>query len=72
MQLTCLYHPVNEMLVTDDEEQFNRLLASGVWFKHPNQAKEMRIKHEKQIRSECGKGRVNSKRKTKEDAGDAR
>ena len=62
MQLTCLYHPVKEMIVTDDEEYFNKLVASGVWFEHPQKAKDMRNKYEEQIRSESGQGRKNGKR----------
>jgi len=66
MQLTCLYHPVKDMIVTDDEEYFNKLVASGVWFEHPTKAKDMRDKYEKQIRQSTGKRCKNGERSRKE------
>jgi hypothetical protein len=44
----CIYHPVNEMRVVDDTE-YERLLETGVWFKHPNEAKQMRSDYEKRL-----------------------
>lgn len=52
MQLTCLYHPVKEMIVTEDEEEFETLLASGVWFKHPNDAENMRKQYEERLQNQ--------------------
>lgn len=47
MQLTCLYHPINKMKVVDDENEYNELIASGLWFDHPTKAKEVREHYEK-------------------------
>jgi len=58
--LHCVYHPTLEMQVVEDEEK-DKLIASGVWFMHPNEAKEMREKYEHQITSETE--RKNGKRK---------
>jgi hypothetical protein len=66
MQLTCLYHPVLEMMVTDDEDNFKAKLASGLWFEHPSDAKNMRNDYEKQ--SDANDERKRS-RKTKKNAG---
>jgi hypothetical protein len=44
----CIYHPLNEMRVVDDET-YEDLLSTGVWFKHPNDAKAMREKYEKRL-----------------------
>lgn len=49
--LNCVYHPVEEMQVVDDAER-DRLLATGVWFDHPNKAKAMREKIENDIKNE--------------------
>jgi hypothetical protein len=48
-QRSCLYHPVDGLRVIeeDQEDEYNRLLKTGVWFDHPNKAKEMRIRYEK-------------------------
>lgn len=72
MQLTCLYHPVHGMIVTDDENKFNDLIASGLWFDHPNKAKDMENKlYEEPIRSKSRKRRSDCKRQTTSDGGDA-
>lgn len=48
MQLTCLYHSTHKMKVTDDEDEYNNLIASGLWFDHPSKVNEKGINHEKQ------------------------
>jgi hypothetical protein len=53
------------MRVVDDEE-YKQLLETGSWFKHPNEAKEVREKYERQIRREQGKRSKNSKSETLE------
>lgn len=50
--LHCVYHPTEEMRVVEDDEKA-KLLATGVWFGHPNEAKDMREKYEHQITSEA-------------------
>lgn len=52
--INCIYHPVYPMRVVDDEE-YAKLLASGEWFKHPNEAKNVRTNYEEQIRRDKGK-----------------
>ena len=49
--LNCIYHPTQAMRVVEDEE-YQDLLSTGVWFAHPNDAKAMREKHERQILKE--------------------
>lgn len=51
---SCVYHPTEEMRVVDEEE-FERLLATGYWFKHPNEAKKMREEYERQINEKHGR-----------------
>jgi hypothetical protein len=46
--LHCVYHAVDDMKVVEDDER-NRLLATGYWFSCPKMAKEMRDKFEKRI-----------------------
>lgn len=49
--LNCVYHPTEKMRVVEDEE-YKQLLATGVWFAHPNEAKELREKYERKILEE--------------------
>ncbi len=49
--LNCIYHPTEKMRVVDDVE-YEKLLATGLWFKHPNEAKEVRAKYERKILEE--------------------
>jgi hypothetical protein len=62
--LNCVYHPVDEMRVVDDEER-QRLLATGYWFDHPNAAKQKRETYEKRLLDEQ-KPRQRKKRKDAE------
>ena len=66
-QRSCIYHPTDGMRVIEahQEEEYRRLLETGFWFKHPTQAKEMRIKHEEQIRRKPGERRKHAKHETK-------
>lgn len=41
--ISCAYHPFDDMIVVDDEE-LEKLVASGEWFRHPNDAKAAREK----------------------------
>lgn len=63
--LNCIYHPTSEFRVVEDEE-YEELLATGVWFKHPNEAKEMRATYEQRLHDEKRKGSSNRKPKTRD------
>ncbi len=66
-QRSCLYHPKENMRVieADQEDEYKRLLATGVWFDHPTKAKEMRDEYEKQIRQHPREGRTHGEQATK-------
>lgn len=49
--LTCVYHPIDAMRVVEEDEA-ERLRATGVWFDSPTDAKEYRIKVETDIKKE--------------------
>jgi hypothetical protein len=49
--LTCVYHPIDDMRVVEDDEA-DRLKASGFWFDSPLKAKEYRLKVEDDIKNE--------------------
>ena len=55
MPLVCVFHPVYDMRVVTYPER-EKLVASGQWFNHPNDAKKVREQHEEQIRRESGQG----------------
>ena len=52
--LCCVYHPIDGMQVVENDEA-ERLKASGVWFDSPKKAKEYREKVEKEIVDETPK-----------------
>lgn len=62
--LTCLYHPVNEFRVVKDEE-VEDMLATGVWFRHPTEAQNMRQEYEQRLHDEKRKGSSDRKQKTR-------
>lgn len=66
-QRSCLYHPTDGMIVIEAHQQaeYKRLIDTGVWFDHPNKAKEMRNYHEEQIRQRPRQRRGNAKHETK-------
>lgn len=47
--ISCIYHAEKEMRVVEDDE-YERLLATGEWFKHPNDVLKKEIKDERQKR----------------------
>ncbi len=49
--LNCVYHPIDDMQVVDDVE-YERLLATGVWFASPKTALEYRNRIESEIKEE--------------------
>lgn len=59
--LNCVYHPIDEMQVVDDVE-YERLLATGVWFASPKTALEYRKKIESEVKDENAPKR-NARRK---------
>lgn len=61
--LNCVYHPVDQMRVVDDAER-DRLVATGYWFNHPNEAKQKRETYEKRLLD----GKEPRQRKKRKDA----
>jgi hypothetical protein len=49
--LTCVYHPIDDMRVVEEDEA-ETLRASGVWFDSPTLAREYRAKVEQEIKKE--------------------
>lgn len=49
--LTCVFHPIDAMRVVEEDEA-ERLRASGVWFDSPQEAQSYRSKVEDEIRNE--------------------
>lgn len=49
--LTCVYHPIDSMRVVEEDDA-EKLRASGVWFDSPILAKEYRAKVEQDITKE--------------------
>jgi hypothetical protein len=49
--LTCVYHPINRMAVVEDDEA-EKLIASGVWFDSPDKAKQYLENVEREMKQE--------------------
>ena len=70
MQLTCVFNSKLDIQLVDDEEQYDKLIASGNWFESQIKAKESLIKNERKsnekqrLHDEKGKGISDSKSKT--------
>ena len=62
--LNCVYHPIDDMRVVENEER-ERLLASGFWFDSPAKAKAAREKIEQEIKDEPKAEPVKEKVKAK-------
>jgi hypothetical protein len=62
--LTCVYHPIDDFRVVEEDEA-DRLMASGVWFDSPQKAKEYRAKVEDEIKNEAKVEEPKSKPKGK-------
>ncbi len=58
--LTCVYHPLDPMRVVEEEEA-DRLKASGVWFDCPTKAKQYRDNVEAEIKQESKAERPKAK-----------
>lgn len=63
--LNCVYHPIDNMRVVENEER-ERLIASGFWFDSPDDAKKSREKVEQQIKDEPKAEKVKAKLKEKD------
>lgn len=63
--LNCVYHPIDSMRVVDNEDR-QKLLASGFWFDSPDEAKKSREKVEKQIMDEPKPEKAKAKLKEKD------
>jgi hypothetical protein len=49
--LKCVYHPIDNVRVVEDDEA-DKLMATGVWFDTPTKAKTYREKVEDEIKQE--------------------
>ena len=49
--LTCIFHPIEPMRTLEDEEA-EKLLATGVWFDSPAKASQYREQVEDEIKQE--------------------
>lgn len=58
--LTCVYHPIDHFRVVEDDEA-ERLKATGVWFDSPKKAQEYRLQVEAEIKAEKPKPKGKSK-----------
>ncbi len=63
--LCCVYHPTDNMRVVEDVER-DKLLATGVWFNTPNEAKQLRADYERRIRDGEKPRKRKSERKTED------
>lgn len=64
--LTCIYHPTDKYRVVEEDEG-NRLIASGFWFDSPVKAKLYRDKVEAEINQESKSEKLKTKTKGKFD-----
>lgn len=58
--LNCVYHPIDEMRVVDNDER-ERLLASGFWFDNPLEAKAYKVNVEAEVKEERKRKKSNIK-----------
>lgn len=63
--LTCIFHPIDPMR-TVEEDEAERLMASGVWFDSPAKAKQYRDKVEDEIEKESKAEKPKAKPKGKQ------
>ena len=71
--LNCVYHPIGDMRVVDNDER-ERLLASGFWFDKPTEARAAREKVEMEMKEQPkpvapkakGKAKLNDKLEDKD------
>lgn len=58
--LTFIYHPIDEPRVVEEDEA-EKMLASGVWFDSPLKAKQYREKVEQEIKNESKPSKAKTK-----------
>jgi len=58
--LTFLFHPIDEPRVVEEDEA-EKMLASGVWFDSPLTAKQYREKVEQEIKNESKSEKTKTK-----------
>jgi hypothetical protein len=63
--LTCVYHPIDDMRVVEEDEA-EKLLASGAWFDSPLKARDYLIKVENEIKQEEEAAKLKPKQKGKD------
>jgi hypothetical protein len=63
--LTCVYHPIDDPRVVEEDEA-ERLRASGVWFDSPLTAKQYREKVEQEIKDESKPKKAKTKLEDKD------
>lgn len=55
--ISCIYHPNGQMRVVDNEE-FERLLKTGEWFKHPKEAEQAKEKQNEKVSTKKRRSRI--------------
>jgi hypothetical protein len=60
MMLTCIYHPIDDMRVVEEDEA-ERLMASGVWFDNPDKAQDYKLQVQDDIKKEKAEKSKSSK-----------
>ena len=60
MMLTCIYHPIDDMRVVEEDEA-ERLMASGVWFDNPDKAQDYKLQVQVDIKKEKAEKSKSSK-----------
>ena len=62
--LTCIFHPLDPMRIVEEDEA-EKLMASGTWFDSPAKAQSYRAKVEEEIKQESKASRLKEKQKGK-------
>jgi hypothetical protein len=63
--LTCVYHPIDDFRVVEEDEA-EKMMASGVWFDSPLKARQYRAKVENEIKQESEAEKPKAKPKGKD------
>ncbi len=63
--LTCVYHPIDDMRVVEEDEA-EKMMASGAWFDSPTKARDYLIRVENEIKQEAEAEKLKSKSKGKD------
>ncbi len=62
--LTCIFHPLDQMRIVEEDEA-ERLMAAGGWFDSPAKARDYRAKVEDEIKQESKAEKPKAKQKGK-------